>query len=218
MTLGMHEPVHDHQFGTRDGARRGSRSPTGDHATAAEGSRLMVAAPRPAGAAGVPGGDPRAGREARLVEDVRDVVLHRALRQVQPQPDLPVAQALGHQVRHLLLPPGERGVARPARLLLALILTGVVAVTLDWAVAALVPREPEGTLVLIGIVGYRGGRPGRNRAVPAFPRAAAAHRPGVGHRRGRAQRPAPLAYAAALGLFAMALWRGRGRLHPVAPG
>src|SRR4051794_36865383 len=48
-----------------------------------------------------------AGREAELVEDVRDVLLHAAIRDLQPLGDALVGAALGHQLEHLTLTGGD---------------------------------------------------------------------------------------------------------------
>src|SRR5689334_19445399 len=61
------------------------------------------------GEPGLPRGDLGTAAEAQLGENVLHVALRGALRNDQTPGDVLVGQAAGHQVGHLLLPPGQRG-------------------------------------------------------------------------------------------------------------
>lgn len=102
--------------------------------------------------------------------------------------------------------------ARLGDLILGLALGGLVAVTLGWTIAALVPHELEAILVLIGIVGIS----------PTAPAAVGDYLPFYALLRFTdLQQPSPstlpltlhaLAYTAALTLLALAAWHRRVRL------
>jgi hypothetical protein len=103
---------------------------------------------------------------------------------------------------------------RPATVALAIVLTGVVAVGVGLVVAALVPRELEGTLLLIAVVGIQVGIPaGVDVFMPLYAplRLTDPDRPpgDVGLLTLHA-----LGYAAVLVAVALVLWRRRIRLSP----
>jgi len=104
--------------------------------------------------------------------------------------------------------------ARPATVALAIVLTAVVAIGVGLVVAALVPRELEGTLLLIAVVGIQVGIPGTvDRFMPLYaplrltdPDRPAAHTGLLTlHATG---------YALLLAALAAALWYRRIRLEP----
>jgi hypothetical protein len=103
--------------------------------------------------------------------------------------------------------------ADPTRTLLSLALAGIVAITLGWAIAALVPRELEATLLLIGIVGLGPTAPGA--VAPFLPFYAQLRL--TDYDRPPGDIPTltlhAVIYCAALALLALALWRQRVRLH-----
>ena len=81
-----------------------------------------------------PGGQLGAGAEAQLGQDVVDVHLDRAHREIQLAGDLAVGQAAGHQRRDLRLTPGEaRATAR---------LAGVLRLFVETERERLVERQP----------------------------------------------------------------------------
>ena len=105
--------------------------------------------------------------------------------------------------------------AQPTALVLGIALTAFVGVPLGLAVAALLPRELEGTMLLVGVVGIELSLPGDATAAPFLPLYGPLHLAGVAA--GASEAIAPLVlhslgFAAGLFLLAAALWSARIRV------
>ena len=104
---------------------------------------------------------------------------------------------------------------RPGIAVLSMVLAAVVGVPLGWTVAAIVPRELEGFLLLIGVIGIESSlpasAPGAVMPLWAALRLMDPDQPAIG---GLVPTLQALVYAAALGAVALYLWSRRVRLQP----
>ena len=106
--------------------------------------------------------------------------------------------------------------AEPTALVLGIALTAFVGVPLGLAVAALLPRELEGTMLLVGVVGIELSLPGDAAAAPFLPLYGPLHLAGVAA--GAPEAVAPLVvhslgFAAGLFLLAAVSWGARTRVR-----
>jgi hypothetical protein len=102
--------------------------------------------------------------------------------------------------------------AHPGDFILALLLTALVSTALGLAAGALFPRELEGTLLLVGIVGIQVSVPGGGPYLPLYSILVLTHSGGL------TGSPAlltlhALAYTTVLTVIALVVWRRHARIH-----
>ena len=107
---------------------------------------------------------------------------------------------------------------RPADLFLALLLTTLISTSVGWLIAALVPRELEGTLVLIALVGLQISIPvgGPDWLVPYWAplRLTDYTRPPIDPLLPTLH---AIGWSVLIGVIAIAIWRRRVVIHPPMP-